>query len=223
MKFSLPEVGYVFWPVGTGDSSTVVIDAAQTVVQIDMHELESADDDDTPQSSVIDELVRLLPKRDGKPFLSTFVLTHPDKDHIQGFQELLEKVAIGEIWQTPRVFNEYKKDLCDDAIAFKKEAERRRKLTISKHGEVASGDRLRIIGHDDLFEEDDYKNYPARWRSYPGNSVTTIDGVDQTGVFEAFIHSPFKEQADGDRNETSLALQTTLTKDKLGLSPAVRH
>jgi phosphopantothenate synthetase len=44
MAFELPERGFVFWPVGTGDSSTVVLDSGKTVVQIDLHELECCDD-----------------------------------------------------------------------------------------------------------------------------------------------------------------------------------
>ncbi len=214
MAFELPKRGFVFWPIGTGDSSTVVVDSSAIIVQIDLHELECCDDEGDPHMSIVDELVRLLPRRDKKPYLSTFAMTHPDKDHIQGFAELLSKVTIGEIWHTPRVFTEYKKDLCDDAKAFKAEVERRRKVTIKNFGEVASGDRVRVIGHDDVFKEEDYKNFPDRWRSYPGSSLTVLDGVDQTGVFEAFIHAPFKDNADGDRNETSLAMLVTLTKDK---------
>lgn len=214
MAFELPERGFVFWPVGTGDSSTIVVDRKGIIIQLDLHELECCDDEDDPHTSIVDELVRLLPRRDRRPYLSAFVLTHPDKDHIQGFAELLSRVTIGEIWHTPRVFTEYKKDLCDDARAFKAEVERRRKITIKNHGVVASGDRVRVIGHDDIFKEEDYKNFPDRWRSYPGSWLTALDGVDLTGVFEAFIHAPFKDHADGDRNDTSLALHIALTKDK---------
>jgi hypothetical protein len=214
MAFELPQRGFVFWPVGTGDSSTIVVDRRAVVIQIDLHELECSEEGDDPHVSVIDELVRLLPRQDRIPFLSAFILTHPDRDHVQGFAELLSKVAIGEIWHTPRVFTEYKKDLCEDAKAFRVEVERRRKVTIRNHGEVASGDRVRVIGHDDIFQEDAYRNFPDRWRSYPGSSLTTVDGVDQTGVFEAFIHAPFKDDADGERNETCLALHIALTTGK---------
>ncbi len=214
MAFELPERGFVFWPVGTGDSSTVVLDSGKTVVQIDLHELECCDDKDDPHISIVNELERLLPKVDDKPYLSTFILTHPDRDHIKGFEELLSKVTIGEIWHTPRVWREKDEDLCNDAKCFAEEAERRRKQTIHTHGETVAGDRVRVIGHDDLFEEEAYKNFPDRWRSHPGKSVTAIDGEDYTGVFEAFIHAPFKDNCDGDRNDTSLALQVTLTSDK---------
>jgi len=34
----LPELGAVFWPVGTGDSSTVVVNET-TLIQVDLHDL----------------------------------------------------------------------------------------------------------------------------------------------------------------------------------------
>lgn len=208
--FVLPKQGFVFWPVGTGDSTTIVAKENDLVMQLDLHHLEKSDKPDELEWPIIDELVRVLPKKNGKPYLAVFALTHPDRDHVAGFAELLSKVRIGEIWHTPRVFNEYKKDLCDDAKAFTKEAERRRDVTIKNKGAVGSGDRIRIIGHDDIFLEAPYKDFPAQWRTSPGTSVTSLDGVDMSGKFEAFIHAPFKDDAGGDRNNTSLAMQVTL-------------
>src|ERR1041384_1879240 len=152
----LPKKGFVFWPVGNGDSTTIVIKENDLTMQVDLRHCESAEEDDSPMTPVLDELVRLLPKRDGKPYLSLFVLTHPDEDHCLGFNELLKKVTIGELWHTPRVFREYKKDLCEDAQAFRKEARRRRDVTIKNKGDVKSGDRVRVVGHDDIFQEDAY-------------------------------------------------------------------
>jgi beta-lactamase superfamily II metal-dependent hydrolase len=43
---------------------------------------------------LVDELVAKLPQRDGKPYLSCFVLTHPDQDHCRGFADLLKRVVI---------------------------------------------------------------------------------------------------------------------------------
>lgn len=208
--FTLPTTGFVFWPVGTGDSATIVVKEQECVLQIDLHQMEKSGTEDEPAWPVVDELARLLPKRDKRPYLAVFTLTHPDADHIQGFKELLAKVHIGEIWHTPRVFAEYKKDLCEDAKAFKKEVERRRDLIIKKKGDVESGERVRVIGHDDIFLEEDYKEFPQQWRTSPGRSVTQLDGVDRADTFEAFIHAPFKDESGGDRNETSLALQVRL-------------
>ena len=112
---ALPERGIIFWPVGCGDSTTVVVDA-DTVVQIDIHYVEDSEGDDGPRIPVVDELVELLPKKDGKPYLAVFGATHLDKDHTQGFAELLDRVTIGDLWFTPRVLWEQDQDeLCDDA------------------------------------------------------------------------------------------------------------
>jgi len=209
--FVFPKQGFVFWPVGTGDSTTIVVKDNDLVMQLDLHHMEKSDKPDEPEWPIVDELVRVLPKKNGKPYLAVFALTHPDKDHIAGFAELLSKVRIGEFWHTPRIFNEYKKDLCDDAKAFTKEAERRRDLTIKNKGIVDSGDRVRIIGHDDIFLEAPYKDFPSQWRTSPGSSIKSMDGVALSGTFEAFIHAPFKDDAAGDRNNTSLAMQIALT------------
>jgi len=208
----LPKKGFVFWPVGNGDSTTIVVKENATVIQVDLHHCECAEDDDSPMTPVLDELVRLLPKRDGKPYLALFILTHPDEDHCCGFKELLKKVSIGELWHTPRIFREYKKDLCEDAQAFREEARRRRDITIKNKGDVNSGDRVRVIGHDDIFNGDDYKDFPEYWRTIPGHSITEVDGEELAEIFEAFIHAPFKDDMNNSRNNTSLAFQINLVE-----------
>jgi hypothetical protein len=115
------------------------------------------------------------------------------------------------------VFREYKKDFCEDAQAFRDEARRRRDVTIEKQGDVASGDRVRVIGHDDMFEGEDYKGFPAYWRTTPGKSITEVDGEEVGDIFEAFIHAPFVDDMDDTRNNTSLAFQVNLHEgDKVG-------
>jgi beta-lactamase superfamily II metal-dependent hydrolase len=207
MAFTLPTKGIVFWPVGTGDSTTICVDA-ETTMQIDLHHLAAADDDDDPRVAIVDRLVKLLPKKDKKPYLSVFVLTHPDKDHCLGFRELREKVSIGEIWFTPRIFFEHKGDLCDDAQDFVKEAKRRVKKTIDDKENVGSGDFVRIIGYSSLLEEDEYKGFPEDRLTRPGNSLTGFDGKDRSDIFDAFVHAPFKDDdVAKERNETSVSLR----------------
>lgn len=202
----------MFWPVGTGDSTTIVVQDG-IVLQVDLRELHSADEADDDHAALVDELVENLPSVDGEPYLSTFALTHPDKDHIQGFKDLLNRVTIGEIWFTPRVFIENDQDLCDDAVAFKEEAERRVQETINSGGDVGAGDRVRLIGYDALLKEGDFVGFPEDRLTVPGNSITEIDGVDYEGDFNAFIHAPFAEETDGDRNNTSLCMQVVLGDD----------
>jgi beta-lactamase superfamily II metal-dependent hydrolase len=215
----LPEQGIVFWPVGTGDSTTIVVDDTH-VVQVDIHDMVKAGDDDAIVAAVVDRLVDVLPKgSDGNPYLSLFVLTHADKDHCLGFADLLDRVTIGELWASPRLWREYEEEgleLCADAKAFHEEAERRVTATrraVAKGNEPGSGDRIRIIGYDTNQPDYPYADLPPEYLSRPGDAITMVDGEDQVGSFEAFVHAPFKDDCAAARNDTSLALQITLTND----------
>ncbi len=209
MSFDLPKRGLVFWPVGNGDSTTIVIDS-ETCLQVDLNHLEKSDNDDDASWAVVDELVERLPKVNGRPYLAAFALTHPDQDHCRGFAKLREEVDIGELWFTPRVFREYSKDLCDDAEDFKKEAERRVKETIKAKGDPGEGNRIRVFGYSDLLEEDDFDDFPEDRLIVPGNEIAVIDEEDVSDKFRAFIHAPFEGDDAGDRNDTSLGMQITL-------------
>ncbi|AKF10014.1 hypothetical protein DB32_007163 [Sandaracinus amylolyticus] len=195
--------------MGTGDSATIAIDKS-TVVQVDVNHLEKAEGDDDPSLPIVDELVQMLPKKNGRPYLSLFVLTHPDTDHCRGFAELQKKVGIGELWFTPRVFTEYKGDLGDDARAFQTEAKRRVKATIDAKGTVPAGDRVRIIGYHEVLQESDYKGFPEARLTIPGNAVTEIDGADLSATFRAFVHAPFKDDIASERNDSCVGLQISL-------------
>jgi len=213
---NLPSQGLVLWPVGTGDSATLVV-TDKIVVQIDLHDMAMADAPDALVAAVADRLVEVLPKTsDDQPYLAAFILSHADKDHCLGFADLLSKVTIGEIWATPRLWREFadaEEALCPDAEAFHQEAKRRVAATLKAIDEKSvprSGDRIRIVGSDHDSLDHDYAKLPRSYVSYPGESVTTIDGVDVSAWFDAFLHAPFKDDCAAERNETSLALQVTL-------------
>ncbi|MHB1887391.1 MAG: ComEC/Rec2 family competence protein, partial [Acidimicrobiales bacterium] len=212
---SLPDQGLVFWPVGTGDSTTIVIDD-EHVVQVDLHDMALADDQDAVVAAVIDRLVEVLPQRDGRPYLSAFILTHADKDHCLGFADLLDKVTIGELWATPRLWREYTDNdvpLCPDAEVFHQEAKRRVaavEKAVTTGTPPASGDLIRVVGYDTDQAKHAYSELPDEYLSYPGQAVSIVDGEDLSDRFEAFIHAPFKDDCAAERNDTSLALQITL-------------
>ncbi len=212
-EFKLPnKKSVIYWPVGTGDSTTLVLKPDEIFMQIDLRHLEKADDPDEPEWQIIDHLVRILPKKNGKPYLSVFVLTHPDKDHVLGFTELLKRVTIGEIWHTPKIFRDQsdQETLCEDAKAFRKEAHRRRNIISGAPDNIKSGDRLRVIGYDDILSEEEYKKIPADCKSRPGEKVSTVDGVNLSTDFHAFIHAPFKDDQAKDKNNTSLSLNIVI-------------
>lgn len=205
---------FIFWPVGCGDSTTVVVSGTE-VIQIDINDKLMADEEGNEHIPIVDELVATLPQRDGKPYLSCFILTHPDLDHCRGFADLLKRVAIGEIWHTPRIFREYEDEceLSDDALAFREEAHRRAMRCIDVGGDPGAGDRVRIIGYaGELFEQGErYFGFPEdQFYTRPGNVISVLDGQYVGDRFEAFIHAPFKESLADARNETSLAMQLVI-------------
>lgn len=218
MDATLPEMGAVFWPVGSGDSTTVVV-SDQVVMQVDLRDMAKADAEDSPEVPVVDRLVEALPTTaDGRPYLAVFVLTHADQDHCLGFADLLKRVVIGELWATPRLWREYEQatddKLCDDAKAFQLEAVRRVAAVleaVQEGREPPSGDRVVVFGYDTDHDKHAYDELPEKYKSGPGGSITTLDGHDCTGRFHAFIHAPFADDCAAARNETSLAMQVTLT------------
>jgi hypothetical protein len=205
---------FIFWPVGCGDSTTIVI-SDDEVVQLDINDKRMADEEGNEHIPIVDELVARLPRRDGKPYLSCFILTHPDLDHCRGFADLLKRVTIGEIWHTPRIFREYEDacELSEDALAFRKEAHRRARSSIAVGGDPGAGDRVRIIGYaSELFELGDrYDGFPTeQFYTRPGKSIEVLDGRPVGDRFSAFIHAPFKQSLADARNETSLAMQVAI-------------
>jgi hypothetical protein len=100
--------------------------------------------------------------------------------------------------------------LCDDAKVFRKEAHRRRDAILASPNYIVSGNRLRVIGHEDVMLEDKYRNLPESCKSRPGHRVRLVDGADLTGHFEAFIHAPFKDDQAQNKNNTSLALNIVI-------------
>lgn len=222
MSSDVPTLGAVFWPTGTGDSTTIVVPhddgVGATVMQIDLHDMAKADDDANPEVPVVDRLVEALPIVDGQPYLAVFALTHADKDHCLGFADLLDKVTIGELWATPRLWREYEETdgegLCPDAQAFQVEAERRVAAVlkaVARGEEPAAGDRIVVFGYDTDHDKHAYDELPEQYKSGPGRSLTVLDGRDCAGWFEAFIHAPFADDCAAARNDTSLAMQVTLS------------
>lgn len=216
MSLNLPARGFSFPHVGNGDATTIAVVEDEVYIQVDLNHCSGAEDDDDPRIPVIDDLKKeLRVGDDGKPYLSLFVLTHPDLDHCRGFERLLKEVTIGEIIHTPRIFREYEKqsELSDDAKAFRNECDRRRKKTVEAGGDPGAGHRVRVVGYDDLFQEDRYKDFPTAYRHSAGDVITEVDGEELSDTYEMFVHGPLRDEHAGNRNDSSLAFQIVLTSD----------
>src|SRR3546814_20646588 len=98
------KLGVLFWPVGTGDSTTFVVREDQVIFQVDLRHTAKSEDEETDCAPILDQLEENLPTVNGRPYLSSFALTHPVKDHFKGFVELMERVDFGELGLTRRAF-----------------------------------------------------------------------------------------------------------------------
>src|SRR3546814_17026970 len=97
------KLGVLFWPVGTGDSTTFVVREDQVIFQVDLRHTAKSEDEETDCAPILDQLEENLPTVKGSAYLSSFALTHPDQDHIKGFEALMELVDLWALWITQRV------------------------------------------------------------------------------------------------------------------------
>jgi hypothetical protein len=224
----MADANITFFPVDNGDTvliklsdkSSIIIDCN---IRCDSHDEEEESCYDV-HSHLLDEL-----QRDDKdrPYADAFILTHPDQDHCRGFQTSFhtgdpdtykkkedepEKIIMGEIWFSRRIFSNYEDPLTEDAKAFKKEVERRIKLYKNKDSRRnVQGNRLRVIGYGESEETKGLDEITTA----PGNSINLINGSAKKD-FSFFVHAPFKRDVDSDvckRNNTSIVLQANFKVD----------
>lgn len=211
-SWQLPHSGVVFWPVGNGDATTIIVDN-NTVLQIDINHRSAAEDDDDNRVPVVDRLVETLPLTDkGEPCLSVLAITHHDEDHCSGFERLLEEVVVEELWVTLRSFVEADDgELTEVGQAVYAEACRRRDEEIEAAGKgcrAGKGDRLRIVGNADLLDTDEWHDFPPALLTSAGQFIATINGEDRSDDIAVFVHTPFRSDTeDGSRNSSSLGVQ----------------
>lgn len=134
-----------FYPVGNGDCDLITIGGANKKMMFDCNFRKKAEEENEEMYDVLDDLLtnELTTKKCGLPLLDAFLLTHPDQDHCRSFADKFflgdpdavpqsakddKKILIGELWYSPRVFEELSGELNADAKAFKKEAKRRMDL-----------------------------------------------------------------------------------------------
>lgn len=207
-----------FYPVNNGDTVLIML-KDETTILFDSNIRETGKDADGNKIyDVKKDLLNSLKKKKSNYHLDLFVLSHPDQDHCRGFvkhfyqgnpdnygdsNRKADEIIIDEMWVTSLLFN-----CCtnDDSKAFKKEAERRRKLwDDDDKNKDKPGNRIRMIGYDG---DERFENVPS---STPGEIQNVINGSTKTD-FEFFIHSPFKDNlitasAEEDANFSSIVVQ----------------
>lgn len=207
-----------FYPVDNGDTTLITL-TDNTTVLIDCKLRTSAEDpEDKTKFDVKKDLLASIKKRSDNPFIDAFILTHPDKDHCHGFAKHFyqgnpndykkanrdnEEIIIDEMWVTATLFDSAESE---DAKAFKKEAERRRKLWDNDSSDKdKAGNRIRMIGYNG---DDKFEKVPAY---YPGELANKINGSTKDN-FEFFVHSPLKKSlitasSEENKNFSSIVMQ----------------
>tara|TARA_R110002020_G_scaffold210743_1_gene416943 strand:- start:5542 stop:6726 length:1185 start_codon:yes stop_codon:yes gene_type:complete len=152
----------VFFPVANGDMTLITLDNGQTIL-IDIKIRAAADDEDDDTYDVASDLKdRLKTDSEGRPFVDSFLLSHPDQDHITGLENHFYLglpadypkdsglIFIREMWSSPLVFRRASTQhvLCEDAKAWDKEARRRVQRFKDDNFGTVDGDRILIMGKD---------------------------------------------------------------------------
>lgn len=216
-----------FFPVGNGDSVLVSV-GEEFAMLVDVKITNAArDPGDASTYDLHRHLLDRLPRDgQGRPFLSVFVNTHPDQDHLLGFGDHFhlgppgayddgaeeEKILVNELWFAPGIFNEYHADLSGDARAFKREARRRIELFRKKGGAPGAGDRIRILGSSDTDEVDGLRAVTT----CAGETLSRFDGAARDDL-SVFLHAPFKGDTDGEayeRNDASVVMQVRFRRGR---------
>lgn len=213
----LPEQGWVCWPVGKGDSTTVVADS-DNVVQFDLRDMKAAEQDDAVVAAVTDRLAETLPRRESRPYLWGLLVGHHDEDHCAGAKRFFEEVLVGELWVTSRMWHELAEglDLAEHAEALRVEAERRIAATLAaqrRGGRPVLGDRIRIVGEHPDEQDHPYDGLAAEWRVRPGESVVVGDPAGEHA--EITVHGPVADDCSQPgiegRNPSSMLLHVQVS------------
>ncbi len=217
-----------YYPVDNADNSLIKL-SDNTTIQVDCQIREGEENSDGVKIYDVkkDMLKELQKDADDNPYVDLFVLSHPHKDHCAGFEGNYycgdpddysgdnrenEEIIVGELWVTQMVFGN---SICDEAVAIRKEAKRRRKLFEEKPWEAnKQGNRLHIIGYTKDNGVVEGLNY------IPGTTVDTING-NYNNYASIFIHAPFKsdlvsETANEDHNATSIIFQISFRTSLFG-------
>ena len=187
-----------FYPVGNGD--TVFMKSGEDTVITDLHLRNNSEDEAEDEYDLGSDI-----RADCDGSLSIFINTHPDKDHISGFEDLFHtglpdlkkeksnKILVNEIWTTPYALKIT--GATDQAKAFVREIKRRNKLTGEKAKE--DGNRIKIISLDTKRDTSGSINENLSWEA--------LSPIEE--------HCELAEDDDSERNNTSIVMRWKFSKN----------
>jgi hypothetical protein len=166
--------------------------------------------------------------------VDVFLQSHPDQDHCRGIRNHFhldapadyaddkepdneKRIMIGEMWSSPMVFRRASVNhkVCDDAKAFKKEAQRRVALAREKKfSGIDDGDRVLILGEDEDGKTDDILAIVVK----VDEDITKVNG-SESNVFKARLLAPLpksekdEEEEELRKNHSSVILNMELADD----------
>ena len=215
------------YPVGNGDMTLLKIASNNKYhyVLIDMHIRQNGECDDD-KCNALDELYSMLEKDSkGRPYIDVLILTHPDEDHIRGYDNNFhtgcpdaykfptgderDKIFVREIWSSPIIFRRKSKNhsLCEDAKSFNSEVKRRVNLYKDKKQIGVEGNRIRLIGKDENGKTDNIMDIVYECEDVINTlNEVTIKELSAT-VLGPLSDDEFEDDSSPDKNRSSIILQ----------------
>lgn len=190
----------IFYPVGNGDTSQIVLDNGKRIL-FDFKHLKKTEDGEGPEINLKDRLKSELKKTDKKSF-DVVAFTHGDKDHIENSTEFFElwyskkyqgkhRVKIDELWVPAAMILETASndEQSDEFVIWRQEA--RYRLKKGKGIQVFSKpEKLK-----DWLEENNLTLDSRRHLITDAGQIVPGFTLANDGI-EFFCHSPFIKHVD---------------------------
>lgn len=223
-----------YFPVDNGDMTLVQLaDPDSTSILVDVKIRKAAENPDDKARDVAKDLRDLLKKdKDGRPYVDAFLNSHPDDDHILGFEKQFyagplseypdddkpyseRRIVVRELWCSLIVYRRASKThkLDKDAKAFNKEARRRIDVCREKGCKgIPEGDRVLVFGEDDESKGLDgiLVKVDAKF--------TKVNAKDISSYFTGTVLGPLsaKDEAEDEllgKNNSSVMLNMSISAD----------
>jgi len=191
----------IFYPVGNGDTSQVILDNGKRIL-LDFRHLAKSEDDETPEIDLKARLRKELHEA-GKKSFDVVALTHGDSDHICGSTEFFElrhaarfqggdRIPIPDLWVPAAMVLEEgtHENRSDEFILWRQEARHR----------LREGRGIRVFSKPEKlkawFDGNGISLDSRRHLITDAGQLVPDFKLDVDGV-EVFCHSPFIKHVDG--------------------------